>query len=44
MTLQIYNTMTRTKEEFVPQEPGKVKCMYADRPCTTTFISVMHVR
>ena len=22
--LKVYNTMTRKKEEFVPQEPGKV--------------------
>src|SRR5574344_588618 len=24
MTIQVYNTMSRKKEEFVPKEPGKV--------------------
>ena len=24
MTIQVYNTMSRRKEEFVPKEPGKV--------------------
>ena len=23
MTLKVYNTMTRKKEEFIPMEPGK---------------------
>ena len=33
--MKIYNTLTKRKEEFVPVEPGKVKCMCADRPSTT---------
>ena len=29
--MKIFNTLTRQKEEFVPLEEGKVKCMFADR-------------
>ena len=29
--MQLYNTLTRQKEEFIPLEPGKVK-MYACGP------------
>lgn len=39
MALHIYNTMTRTKEEFVPQEPDKVK-MYV---CGPTVYGYMHI-
>lgn len=39
MALQIYNTMTRSKEQFVPQEPGKVK-MYV---CGPTVYGYMHI-
>ncbi len=27
MSVKVYNTLTRAKEEFVPLEEGKVKCM-----------------
>lgn len=39
MALQIYNTMTRSKELFKPQEPGKVK-MYV---CGPTVYGYMHI-
>ncbi|AIQ49593.1 cysteinyl-tRNA synthetase [Paenibacillus sp. FSL R7-0273] len=39
MALQIYNTMTRAKEVFVPQEPDKVK-MYV---CGPTVYGYMHI-
>lgn len=39
MSLQIYNTMTRSKETFVPQEAGKVK-MYV---CGPTVYGYMHI-
>ncbi|MFC3750478.1 cysteine--tRNA ligase [Paenibacillus sp. GCM10012306] len=39
MALQIYNTMTRSKEQFVPQEPGKIK-MYV---CGPTVYGYMHI-
>lgn len=39
MSLQIYNTMARAKEVFVPQEPGKVK-MYV---CGPTVYGYMHI-
>lgn len=39
MALQIYNTMTRSKETFVPQEAGKVK-MYV---CGPTVYGYMHI-
>ena len=34
MSIQIYNTLSKRKEEFKPLEPGKVK-MSADLPYTT---------
>ncbi|MCD8201251.1 MAG: cysteine--tRNA ligase [Clostridia bacterium] len=37
--MRIYNTLTRTKEEFVPLEPGKVK-MYA---CGITVSGEAHI-
>jgi cysteinyl-tRNA synthetase len=39
MTLHIYNTLSRTKEPFVPVEPGKVK-MYV---CGMTVYSDAHI-
>ncbi|WP_410512508.1 cysteine--tRNA ligase [Paenibacillus sp. BR2-3] len=39
MALQIYNTMTRSKEPFEPQDPGKVK-MYV---CGPTVYGYMHI-
>ncbi|OKP96380.1 cysteine--tRNA ligase [Paenibacillus sp. P46E] len=39
MALQIYNTMTRSKEQFVPQESGRVK-MYV---CGPTVYGYMHI-
>jgi cysteinyl-tRNA synthetase len=39
MSLRIYNTLTRTEEEFVPLEPGKVR-MYV---CGPTVYSDAHV-
>jgi len=39
MALQIYNTMTRSKGPFQPQEPGKVK-MYV---CGPTVYGYMHI-
>ena len=37
--MKIYNTMTRTKEEFVPIEPGKVR-MYV---CGPTVYNLIHI-
>ena len=39
MALQIYNTLTRQKEEFTPLEPGKVR-MYV---CGPTVYADAHV-
>lgn len=39
MTLKIYNTLTRSKEAFQPQEPGKVK-MYC---CGVTVYDYCHL-
>lgn len=39
MTLQIYNTLSRSKESFKPQEPGRVK-MYV---CGPTVYGYMHI-
>ena len=37
--MKIFNTLTRTKEEFVPLEPGKVK-MYV---CGPTLYNLIHI-
>ena len=37
--MKIYNTLTRTKEEFVPIEPGKVR-MYV---CGPTVYNLIHI-
>ncbi len=39
MALKVYNTMTRRKEEFTPQEPGSVR-MYA---CGVTVYDFSHI-
>ena len=42
--MQIYNTQTRRKEEFVPIEPGKFAFTAAARRFTTISISAMRAR
>ncbi|MHB8919074.1 MAG: cysteine--tRNA ligase [Desulfocucumaceae bacterium] len=41
--MQIYNTLTRRKERFVPREPGKVS-MYVCGPTTYNFIHLGNAR
>lgn len=41
--MQIYNTATRRKEEFVPREPGKV-AMYACGPTVYNYIHIGNAR
>ncbi len=43
MTIQIYNTLTRKKEEFVPLEPGKIK-MYVCGPTVYNYIHIGNAR
>lgn len=43
MTIQIYNTLTRKKEEFVPIEPGKIK-MYVCGPTVYNYIHIGNAR
>ncbi|MBW7454856.1 cysteine--tRNA ligase [Paenibacillus sepulcri] len=43
MTLQIYNTMHRNKEDFIPQEPGQVK-MYVCGPTVYDYIHIGNAR
>ena len=43
MTLRVYNTMTRSKEEFRPLEPGKVK-MYVCGPTVYNYIHIGNAR
>ena len=43
MSLEIYNTMSRTKEVFTPQEPGKVK-MYVCGPTVYDYIHIGNAR
>jgi len=43
MTIQIYNTLTRSKEEFVPLEKGKVK-MYVCGPTVYNYIHIGNAR
>ncbi|SDJ48780.1 cysteine--tRNA ligase [Paenibacillus naphthalenovorans] len=43
MSLKIYNTMTRTKENFIPLEPGKVK-MYVCGPTVYDYIHIGNAR
>ncbi len=41
--MKLYNTMTRTKEEFVPLEPGKVK-IYACGPTVYNYFHIGNAR
>ena len=41
--MKIFNTMTRTKEEFVPMEEGKVK-MYACGPTVYNYFHLGNAR
>ncbi|MHA0857659.1 cysteine--tRNA ligase [Paenibacillus sp. CMAA1364] len=43
MALKMYNTLTRSKELFIPQEPGKVK-MYVCGPTVYDFIHIGNAR
>ncbi|WP_071396734.1 cysteine--tRNA ligase [Bacillus tuaregi] len=43
MTIQIYNTLTRKKEEFIPLEEGKVK-MYVCGPTVYNYIHIGNAR
>ena len=43
MTIQIYNTLTRKKEEFIPIEEGKVK-MYVCGPTVYNYIHIGNAR
>lgn len=43
MTIQLYNTLTRQKEEFVPLEAGKVK-MYVCGPTVYNYIHIGNAR
>ncbi|QJC50644.1 cysteine--tRNA ligase [Paenibacillus albicereus] len=43
MSLHIYNTMSRKQEEFIPQQPGKVK-MYACGPTVYDYIHIGNAR
>ena len=43
MTIQIYNTLTRKKETFVPLEEGKVK-MYVCGPTVYNYIHIGNAR
>ena len=41
--MKLYNSMTRTKEEFVPMEPGKVK-MYSCGPTVYNYFHIGNAR
>ena len=41
--MQLYNSLTKTKEEFVPREPGKVK-MYTCGPTVYHFAHIGNLR
>ena len=43
MTMKLYNTLTRKKEEFIPLEPGKVK-MYVCCPTVYDYIHIGNAR
>lgn len=43
MTLRIYNTLTKQKDEFIPQEPGKVR-MYVCGPTVYDSCHIGHAR
>lgn len=39
--MQIFNTMTRKKEDFIPQEPGVYRVYVCGPTCITISISAM---
>ena len=41
--MKLYNTLTRTKEEFIPLEEGKVK-MYVCGPTVYNYIHIGNAR
>ena len=41
--MKLYNTLTRKKEEFLPQQEGKVK-MYVCGPTVYDFIHIGNAR
>ena len=43
MSVKLYNTLTRSKEEFVPLEEGKVK-MYVCGPTVYNYIHIGNAR
>jgi len=43
MAIKLYNTMTRSKEDFIPREPGKA-AIYACGPTTYNFIHLGNAR
>ncbi len=43
MTIQLYNTLTRKKEEFIPLEAGKIK-MYVCGPTVYNYIHIGNAR
>ncbi|GIM46098.1 cysteine--tRNA ligase [Collibacillus ludicampi] len=43
MAIQLYNTMTRRKEEFIPMEPGKVR-MYVCGPTVYNYFHIGNAR
>ena len=43
ISLKLYNTLTRTKEEFIPLEEGKVK-MYVCGPTVYNYIHIGNAR
>ncbi|MDQ3022119.1 MAG: cysteine--tRNA ligase [Bacteroidota bacterium] len=43
MMLKLYNTLSRTKEEFIPIEPGKVR-MYSCGPTVYNFMHIGNLR
>ena len=43
MSIRLYNTLTRKKEEFIPVEPGKVK-MYVCGPTVYNYIHIGNAR
>lgn len=44
MSIKVYNTLTKQKEEFVPIHPGKATSMFAVLLRTTIRMLVMRVR
>lgn len=42
--MEIYNTLTKRKEEFKPLEPGKVKMYVCGPTVYIIFILEMHAR